>query len=934
MPPGPTRLYCIISVEMTHRLRQIVPTSPQTRERLGRLLPPLLLLAALSTLFLFGSVRGNFGHFYRPGIHNWNSSQSLALAENLSPSHNFRLFHRLEPGKDGATVYALYSRFPIGSYALIKLAIFPFGDDLSAKILAGRILMLLLFSAAAVLAYLSLCRLTSNHWIALSAVLVAFSSYYLLYYSDKISNEVTMDLFAVMLTFHGMIVFVQEGRFRQILVKTCIALLLGWHVYAFLAPFVILGMGRDLLRAHSSVTAEPVFHRVKRIGTTLLGSRYLMLGIAALLFGVGVLGFNIANEYTALNGETSLSRLPSVESMIRRAGLDEGFNVAQADNLAWHSFLVQEFRRIGRMSIPFYVFWGDRSTVDPLGIPLLLVVGIAATGVCLVGLAFVRHRILFATLALSGFFWTLPLRHSTAFHDFESVFHVGVLLVVFSLALLYANKMLGNRTVAAFSAVALLIFVGSAFQTAQVRYDAGADELHKAAIKDFQAIRKVTRGKSVFVASPSRGSISGFAGAAYAVDFYLAGSLMIYDDGSAKRARDTDFIITRYRDDGKPLVMPKNRIVFLYESVNALDLYRSEYQSVVSEDPVVRSNFDVYLDERTLTYVSELCDPAVVETLFFLHVTPFDHGVLSPERRQHGFDNLDFLFYPDAFSHDRGLLRRSGRIFDGKCMVTITLPNYPIASVSTGQYDDDGRIWGVKFYTIDDWRVRYDAIVTNEPAASSVFDVYLEEDELTYIKEPCGETDTQHRFFLHVRPIDRNDLPRDRRQHGFDNLDFDFTGRGPIFDGKCMVTISLPDYLIAGIATGQFGGDGRIWSVRFDDWRVRYDAIVTNEPAASSVFDMYLGGNELTYLKEPCAEADTQPRFFLHVRPIDRNDLPEDRRQHGFNNLDFDFAERGKIFDGKCMASITLPDYPGAGITTGQFTDDGQIWKAEFPASH
>ena len=414
------------------------------------------------------------------------------------------------------------------------------------------------------------------------------------------------------------------------------------------------------------------------------------------------------------------------------------------------------------------------------------------------------------------------------------------------------------------------------------------------------------------------------------MDFYLAGSLITYDDGSAKRARDTDFIITRYRDDGKPLVMPKNRIVFLYESVNALDLYRSEYQSVVSEDPVVRSNFDVYLDERTLTYVSELCDPAVVKTLFFLHVTPFDHGVLLPERRQHGFDNLDFLFYPHAFSHDRGLLRRSGRIFDGKCMVTITLPNYPIASVATGQYDDDGRIWGVKFYTIDDWRARYDAIVTNEPAASSVFDVYLEEDELTYLKEPCGEADMQPRFFLHVRPIDRNDLPEDRRQHGFDNLDFDFAGRGPIFDGKCMVTISLPDYLIAGIATGQFGGDGRIWSVRFDDWRVRYDAIVTNEPDASSIFDMYLGGDELTYLKEPCGEADTQPRFFLHVRPIDRNDLPEERRQHGFDNLDFDFAGRGPIFDGKCMVTISLPDYLIAGIATGQFGGDGRIWSVRF----
>ena len=52
-----------------------------------------------------------------------------------------------------------------------------------------------------------------------------------------------MDLFGVMLTFHGMVVFVQEGRFRQLLVKTCVALLIGWHVYAFLLPFIALGSG-------------------------------------------------------------------------------------------------------------------------------------------------------------------------------------------------------------------------------------------------------------------------------------------------------------------------------------------------------------------------------------------------------------------------------------------------------------------------------------------------------------------------------------------------------------------------------------------------------------------------------------------------------------------------------------------------------------------
>ena len=199
-------------------------------------LPLALLLLALSTLFLFGDDRGLF---YRPGHHDWNSAKYLALAENLSPEHNFALFHSLKPDHDGnpETNY-FYHRFPIGGFALIQLAILPFGDDLSAKILVGRTLMLAFFSAAAVLAYLALSRIAGSRWIACAATGLAFSSYVCLYYSDMICTETAVDLFAVMLVFHALTIFVQEGRFRQLLAKTCIALLLGWHVYALLLPFI------------------------------------------------------------------------------------------------------------------------------------------------------------------------------------------------------------------------------------------------------------------------------------------------------------------------------------------------------------------------------------------------------------------------------------------------------------------------------------------------------------------------------------------------------------------------------------------------------------------------------------------------------------------------------------------------------------------------
>lgn len=226
---------------LVSRLRQAVGALPQ---RLGW--PTLLLALALAGVFALNSDGG----FSDPTI-DWDTAKNLAIAENLSPQHNFRLFTRQIPpsGEDEDPRYAPYSRFPIGSFALIKLIILPFGDNIAAELFAGRALMLAFFSAAALLSYHAIARIASNKWIALTATLIAFSSYHVLVYADHISNEMMIGLFGVMLTFHGMTIFIQDGKFRQLLIKACAALLLDWHVYALLAPFVLWGIGRELVAA-------------------------------------------------------------------------------------------------------------------------------------------------------------------------------------------------------------------------------------------------------------------------------------------------------------------------------------------------------------------------------------------------------------------------------------------------------------------------------------------------------------------------------------------------------------------------------------------------------------------------------------------------------------------------------------------------------------
>ena len=103
---------------------------------------------------------------------------------------------------------------------------------------------------------------------------------------------------------------------------------------------------------------------------------------------------------------------------------------------------------------------------------------------------------------------------------------------------------------------------------------------------------------------------------------------------------------------------------------------------------------------------------------------------------------------------------------------------------------------------------------------------------------------------------------------------------------------------------------------------------------AQSTFHIRYKDNVFTYYKEPCAWADSKAKFFLHIYPKNIADLPEGRRQHRFDNLDFWFSQRGAYFrvDGviACATRADLPDYDIARIKTGQWTDGaGRLWTSD-----
>ena len=118
--------------------------------------------------------------------------------------------------------------------------------------------------------------------------------------------------------------------------------------------------------------------------------------------------------------------------------------------------------------------------------------------------------------------------------------------------------------------------------------------------------------------------------------------------------------------------------------------------------------------------------------------------------------------------------------------------------------------------------------------------------------------------------------------------------------------------------------------------RSDYEALVAGEPAVRADFDVYINDNTLVYAKEPCARADTEAMFFLHLVPADVADLPAERKQYGFDNLDFDYDVFPVMsLGGRCLAKRSLPDYPIARIRTGQslVNEDGSyttLWEGEI----
>ena len=239
----------------------------------------------------------------------------------------------------------------------------------------------------------------------------------------------------------------------------------------------------------------------------------------------------------------------------------------------------------------------------------------------------------------------------------------------------------------------------------------------------------------------------------------------------------------------------------------------------------------------------------------------------------------------------------------------------------------------------------YRQAVAGEPIIRADYVVYLEGKRLTFVQENCRPESRDVWFGVKLFPHQPETLPPHLWRPGSYAT---FANSRVRLGDICLAVIQLPDYaqgdlMISGRNLGNWGPAAGLplWEELYSlsqpglgeliaDYREKGEAA-----AGTNGFDVFLdrddGRNRLIYAKEDCTAAEYERPITLHIRPVDLADLPAYNRGGSFDNRDFPLDYYGGRPGGKCVAVVPLPEYPIAGIRTGQeVAGQGELWSVEL----
>jgi hypothetical protein len=503
------------------------------RENFTQILTCIIILIVISiTLRLQNRIVGWEGAYdvLRPQHHGPVSTQGLAIIVTSTLENNFVGYATAFKDDQNKVQYDYFDRYPV-FFSVLFNAILSLSNTLSVKVYIAKQIMNLIFLGTLIIAFLIIDKLTRNKLLSLTVVLLTFSNPFLLFYKDMVHFDQPA-LFGFLLLIYAIALYKLDGLKPPVYIATFVAISLGrgYASYSILIlwlifeTFIILkSRDLDLSQKFKNILKHPSFF-------------LLIIGI---FWGASLLSYNVAIEAQKRNipfSETSI-----LDSAQRRLSLDEEFN--RNDSLDWQTFVPNQVNRIIQWSFP-------NSTVDFgfLGNSLRLALMFIVMGI-VVWRQPLEKKVIYLLLIFSGFAWLFPLRNLAAFHDYTTMYYIGIPLVFFSSIFIILNP--SKEITHYLVVVALAIYM---LAIAQVKDLHEAKDVNSSAYTyDFERIlEKIDgKGKNIYMADK-------IPHGPYAFQFYLT-------DQYLSPLQLADYVLAWDKNYLPTNLTPENQVMFLFK---------------------------------------------------------------------------------------------------------------------------------------------------------------------------------------------------------------------------------------------------------------------------------------------------------------------------------------------------------------------------------
>jgi hypothetical protein len=511
-----------------------------------------------------------------PGFLQDASSHGMAIARNLSAENGFLMHSGAYVDVSGKLAFGSYNRFPIFPFLILRLSMLPAGNDLKWQFYFARQAMNIFFALAMYYTYLIIYMFTGNQWRSTFACAMVFSAYCFNLYNDMAFNDIPA-LFGYVFLIYAICMNGRSPLRPFTAYASILALCMGWQAYAVMVSWLVFDtiLFLDEFRSQRSgaaiqeTGARMSLREAFRLFLSRPAFRCFLLGLAV---GTTMLCGNFFNEW--IHSNCNVKDLSTSRSVVARFGFDRTFNRQLRNKLKWRYFFYEQLYQIMLTSTPVLLVEGtnvfdifknsfeaggvrsrsmkyyrmipgkaaeifsepDRSCAPSrawnLFVSLTTIMNLAA--VIFVSLLLYRNikdahalTCMFILLA-SGLFWSIPLKHFVTFHEYQSVFYIGIPILVYTAISIRVESRSALLTIA-FASMALFMLTSYIYNSEKASLARNSAIL----TGEFQKIADILppSARVYFDGDKSSAGIRPLGVyadyAPYGVDFYLAGRIFV-----------------------------------------------------------------------------------------------------------------------------------------------------------------------------------------------------------------------------------------------------------------------------------------------------------------------------------------------------------------------------------------------------------------------